>query len=49
VEAVRQFAEYIKAETLAVRITFASVAGVEPVEVTLGGQTLQVYVKVLAT
>jgi len=48
-EAVRQFAEYIKAETLGVKIVFEPIAGVEPIEVTLGGQSLQVYVKVLGT
>jgi isoleucyl-tRNA synthetase len=48
-EAVKQFAEYIKAETLGARITFEPLAGVEPSEVTLGGQTLQIFVKILPT
>jgi isoleucyl-tRNA synthetase len=44
--AVRQFADYIRGETLSTAIDFAPLAGVTPVEVPLGGETLQVYVEV---
>jgi isoleucyl-tRNA synthetase len=45
--AVEQFREYIQAETLAVAIRFAPVAGVEPVEVEIGEHRATLYVEVV--
>ncbi len=45
--AIEQFADYVKAETLAVEITFAPIAGAEPVEIKVGGQPATLYVKVV--
>jgi isoleucyl-tRNA synthetase len=44
--AVRQFADSIRAETLAVSVGFAPLAGVEPLEANLAGQSLKLYVKI---
>ncbi|MBA4019261.1 MAG: isoleucine--tRNA ligase [Pirellula sp.] len=46
VNALQQFAEYISSETLAIKVVFEAIAGVTPVEIPVGGQTLQVYVQV---
>ncbi len=47
--AARQFAEYIQAETLGIRIEFGPLDGVEPQDVKLGSATVQLYVKVVNT
>jgi isoleucyl-tRNA synthetase len=44
--AIEKFAESIKQETLAVQLTPGPIAGVEGVEVQLGGETLTLYVRV---
>jgi isoleucyl-tRNA synthetase len=44
--AVEQFNEYICGETLAVKLTLGPIDGVEPVEVKLGDETLQLFVKI---
>jgi isoleucyl-tRNA synthetase len=44
--ALKTFADYIRGETLATALKFEPTAGVTPVEVPLGGTTLQVFVKV---
>ena len=46
IAALQQFATYLQGETLASSLGFAAIDGVTPVEVPLGQQTLQVYVKV---
>ncbi|MHC4399620.1 MAG: isoleucine--tRNA ligase [Planctomycetota bacterium] len=46
--AVEQFADYVKAETLAVEITFAPLPGAEPAEVKLAGYALTLYVEVVS-
>ncbi|MBL9090189.1 MAG: hypothetical protein JNL96_03135, partial [Planctomycetaceae bacterium] len=46
VSALGNFADYIRGETLATALNFEPTAGVTPVEVPLGGTTLQVFVKV---
>ena len=46
VTALRSFADYVQGETLAISLQFAALSGVEPVEVPVGGTTLQVYVQV---
>lgn len=46
IAAIRQFADYVKGETLAVAVTFEPIAGVEPIEISVGGKAVQVYVKV---
>ena len=43
--AVRQFADYVRGETLAAAIVFEPLAGVEPIDVALGDETLKVYVE----
>ena len=49
VAAIQSFADYIQGETLANSLTFASLAGVVPVDVPVGGATLQVFVQVSAS
>ena len=49
VAAIQSFAEYIQGETLATSLKFASLAGVAPVDVPVGGATLQVFVQVSAS
>lgn len=44
--ALRRFADYIQAETLAVDLQFAALADVEPVQVALAQSTLLLYVQV---
>jgi isoleucyl-tRNA synthetase len=44
--AVRQFADYIRSETLAVELVFEPLPGVEPVALNLAGHELELYVKV---
>jgi len=46
--AIEQYADYIKAETLTVELTFAPVPGAEPAEVKLSGHSLTLYVKVIS-
>jgi isoleucyl-tRNA synthetase len=46
-DAVNGFSSTIAAETLAVAVKVGPIAGVEPVEITLGGKSLTLYVKVL--
>jgi isoleucyl-tRNA synthetase len=45
--AIERHADYIKAEALAVELTFAPVPGAEPVEVKLAGHLATLYVKVV--
>jgi isoleucyl-tRNA synthetase len=45
--AIEQFAEYITKETLAMKLVFEPLPGVEPVEVKLGDASLKVYVRVV--
>jgi isoleucyl-tRNA synthetase len=45
--AVKQFAAYIQAETLAVELVFEPLPGVEPVEVTIGDFRVKLYLKVI--
>ncbi|QDT72998.1 isoleucine--tRNA ligase [Lacipirellula limnantheis] len=45
--AVEMFSEYIAAETLAVRVTPAPIQGVEPVKVTIGDYSADVYIRVV--
>ncbi len=47
-EAVTQFRDYVQSETLAVRIEFGPLAGVEPVEVKLGGATANISIQVVS-
>ncbi len=47
-EAVAKFRDYIQSETLAVRIEFGPLAGVEPVELKLGGATVKIYIQVVS-
>jgi len=44
---VREFADFIRGETLAVRIVLEPLSGVEPIELKLGSSTLKLYVKVV--
>jgi isoleucyl-tRNA synthetase len=44
--AIEQFADYVKAEALAVELTFQPVAGAEPVDLKVSGHALTLYVKV---
>ncbi len=46
IAALKQFADYVKGETLAAAYDFAPLAGATAVEVPLGSQTLAVYVQV---
>ncbi|MGC3970812.1 MAG: DUF5915 domain-containing protein [Pirellulales bacterium] len=46
VAALGAFADYIRSETLATALKFEAAAGVAPVEVSVGGVMLQVFVKV---
>ena len=46
--AIEAFAEYIQSETLCVKVVFEALAGIEPVEVKVAGQVLQVYLRRLA-
>ena len=46
VTALQSFAEYVQGETLANSLKFAALSGVTPVEVLVGGTTLQVFVQV---
>jgi isoleucyl-tRNA synthetase len=43
--AVEQFNDYIRGETLAIRLKLGPIDGVEPVEVKIGDDTLQLYVR----
>jgi isoleucyl-tRNA synthetase len=45
--AVEMFSEYIAAETLAVRVTLATIQGVELVQVTIGDYSANVYIRVV--
>jgi isoleucyl-tRNA synthetase len=45
--AVREFADYIRGETLAVRLLLEPLSGVEPIELKLGSSTLKLHVKVV--
>ena len=45
--AIEQFADYVKAEALAVELTFAPVPGAEPVDLKLAGHPLTLYVEVV--
>jgi isoleucyl-tRNA synthetase len=47
-EAARRFRDYIGRETLAARVVLEPLAGVEPVEVKLGGPTARLYVQVVS-
>src|SRR3990170_3170403 len=47
--AVEQYADYIKAEALAVDLVFAPVPGAEPVDLMLAGHAMTLYVKVVST
>jgi len=47
--AVEQFSSYICGETLAVKLTYAPLSGVEPVEIEVGGHPLTLYLKVAET
>ncbi|HEX4144517.1 MAG TPA: isoleucine--tRNA ligase [Pirellulales bacterium] len=44
--AMRDFADYIRGETLAIRLANQAIVGVEPIELNLGGVAAQLYVKV---
>ncbi|MEX0675796.1 MAG: isoleucine--tRNA ligase [Pirellulales bacterium] len=46
--AADRYLEYIQGETLAVRVDFEPLAGVEPVEVKLGGPLAKLYVQVVS-
>ncbi|QDU54914.1 class I tRNA ligase family protein [Aeoliella mucimassa] len=46
VAAVEQFGDYIAGETLAVSAALGPIAGVEPVELTIGNAVVKVYVRV---
>jgi isoleucyl-tRNA synthetase len=46
-DAVARFRDYIMRETLAVELKFEPIAGVEPVEVKVGDETVVMYVKVV--
>ncbi len=46
-DAIVRFTDYIKSETLAVRIVFELIAGVDPVEVKLGTATAKIYLQVV--
>jgi isoleucyl-tRNA synthetase len=43
--AVRQFADYIRGETLAQSITPEPILGIEPIELKIGGAVVKLYVK----
>ncbi|HEX5444970.1 MAG TPA: DUF5915 domain-containing protein, partial [Pirellulales bacterium] len=45
--AIAQFGDDIRAETLAVELSCAETAGVEPLEVDLGGHPVTLFVKVV--
>ncbi len=45
--AIEQFADYVKAEALAVELTFGPVPGAEPVELKVTGHPLTLYVRVV--
>jgi isoleucyl-tRNA synthetase len=44
--AVRDFADYIRGETLAIRLANEAIAGVEPIELNLAGTGVRLYVKI---
>ncbi|HEX3656146.1 MAG TPA: isoleucine--tRNA ligase [Pirellulales bacterium] len=44
--AMRDFADYIRGETLAIRLANQAIVGVEPIGLNLGGVAAQLYVKV---
>ena len=44
-DAVRKFADYIQAETLATSLAYQPIAGVEPLAIKLAGHELTLYVK----
>jgi isoleucyl-tRNA synthetase len=44
-QAITAFAEYVQSETLCVKIVFEALPGVDPVEVKLAGETVQIYLK----
>ena len=46
VAALKQFADYVRGETLATSFEFSPLAGATATEIPLGGQTLQVFVQV---
>jgi isoleucyl-tRNA synthetase len=46
-DAADRFRDYIQGETLAVRLVFESLPGVEPIELNLGGVKAQLYVRVV--
>jgi len=44
--AIRQFADYVRGETLATSLDFAPIAGVEAIEASVGNQTVKLFVQV---
>jgi isoleucyl-tRNA synthetase len=46
--AVEQFVEYIKGETLAIELAFEPIEGIEPAELKVTGELIQLYIKVVA-
>jgi isoleucyl-tRNA synthetase len=47
--AIELFLDYISAETLAIRLVFEPIVGVEPVDIGVGGFQAQLYVRVVRT
>jgi hypothetical protein len=43
---VRDFADYIRGETLAIRLANEAIAGIEPIELNLAGTGVRLYVKI---
>ncbi len=45
--AVEQFGDYIRSETLAVSIVLGPLDGVAPIEIKIGDDSLQLYVRIV--
>jgi isoleucyl-tRNA synthetase len=45
--AIKLFLEYISAETLAITVVFAPMAGVEPIAIKIGEHEAKLYVRVV--
>jgi len=46
--AVERFAAYIRSETLAVRVVFDPLPGVEPIELKVGSSRVKLYIQVVS-
>src|SRR5262249_23295725 len=45
--AIEQFADYIRGETLAIVLKLGQIEGSQPIEIKLGEETAQLYIKII--